>query len=72
MADIRKWEDAGQWVEVDLDLCMGAAECVEVCPVGVYEVVEGKVRAENIGECIACGACEEVCPNDAILFHWAW
>lgn len=72
MANIRKWEDIDQWVEIDLDLCVGAAECVEVCPADVYEVIDGKVSAENIGECIECGACEDVCPNNAILFHWAW
>ena len=72
MADIKKWEDVDQWVEIDLDQCVGAAECEEVCPADVYEVVGGQVKADNIGDCIECGACEDICPNGAILSHWAW
>jgi len=30
MVNNMKWEDNDRWVEVDLDLCIGAADCV--CP----------------------------------------
>ena len=50
MSNVRKWEDADCWVEIDLDLCTAAGDCVEVCPVGVYELVDGKVEAEGIDE----------------------
>jgi len=43
-----------------------------VCPVEVYELVDGKVIAENIGECTDCMACQDVCPTNAILRHSAW
>ena len=69
MIKIKKWEKEEHWVEIDLDLCIGAAECVNICPVNVYELVDGKVIAENIGECIMC---EGVCPTSAILRHSAW
>ncbi len=72
MTDIKKWEDNGNWVEVDLDLCVGAEECINVCPADVYDLVDGKVIAENIGECTQCMACEGVCPTSAILRHSAW
>jgi NAD-dependent dihydropyrimidine dehydrogenase PreA subunit len=72
MVDIKKWEDNEHWVEIDLDLCIGAAECIDVCPVEVYDLVDGKVVAENIGECTDCLACEGVCPTNAILKHSAW
>ena len=72
MSDIKKWEDEDRWVEVDLTLCVGAGECVIVCPVQVYELDDGKVVAENIGECIECMACQDVCPTNAILKHSAW
>ena len=72
MTNVKKWEDNDMWVEIDLDLCIGAEECINVCPVEVYELVDGKVIAENIGECTECMACEGVCPTGAILRHSAW
>lgn len=72
MTDIKKWEEDNHWVEIDLDLCMGTGECVSVCPAEVYEVINGKVDAENIGECIECGACQDTCPFNAILKHTSW
>ena len=72
MADVKRYEEGDNWVEIDLDLCVAAGECVNVCPADVYEVAGGKVKADNIGECIECGACEDVCPTNAILRHWAW
>ena len=70
--NVKKWEHEDQWVEVDLDLCVGVAECVEVCPVGVYELFDGKVSAQNIGECIECMACLDICPTKAILNQSSW
>jgi NAD-dependent dihydropyrimidine dehydrogenase PreA subunit len=72
MSNVKKWEETDHWVEIDLDLCNGMGECVNICPMSVYEIIEGKVKANNIGECIECGACQDVCPSKAILRHWAW
>ncbi len=72
MSNIKKWENSDHWVEIDIDLCEAANKCVEVCPVSVYELIDGKVIAENIGECIDCMACQDVCPYNAILKHSAW
>ncbi len=72
MVNIKKWEEEEHWVEIDLDLCIGAAECVNVCPVEVYTLIDGKVIADNIGECTDCLACLDVCPTNAILNHSAW
>lgn len=49
--------------------CQGekAAECVEVCPVDC--IAEGKDQFYIDPDiCIDCGACQAVCPVDAI-FH---
>jgi len=72
MPETKRFEDGDAWVEIYLDLCVAAGECVSVCPSDVYEIVNGKVNADNIGECIECGACQDVCPTNAILKHWAW
>ncbi len=72
MPDTRKFESGDAWVEIDIEACTGVSDCVDICPADVYEVEGGKVKADNIGECLECGACEGVCPSDAILNHWAW
>ena len=43
--------------------------CVEVCPVDCIHYEDGADRTLYIspGECIDCGACEPVCPTEAIF-----
>jgi len=53
-------------VEVDADKCIGCEECVEVCPVDVYEMEDGKSVPVNADECLGCESCLEVCEQDAI------
>ena len=53
-------------VEVDADKCTGDEECVNVCPVGVFELQEGKAVPVNEEECLGCESCVEVCPSGAI------
>jgi len=67
--------------QIDVDLCTGCGRCVEECPVHVIDLVpaehsvhvvchsqeKGKtVRQVCSVGCIACKACEKVCPFDAI------
>ncbi len=72
MADVKRWEAGDSWVEIDMDLCTGIGECVDSCPMDVYRVVDGRVVAEDIGECNECAMCDGACPNGAILRHFAW
>jgi len=68
MTDIRTWksESLGITIEIDYDKCTGEGECVNVCPTGVYEIVNGKSTAPNIDQCIQCCACVAACPQAAI------
>ena len=36
----------------DKDCCTGCGECVEICPVGVWEIVDDKSEAVNADECV--------------------
>ena len=56
----------GWEVEMDADKCTGDEECVNVCPVGVYEIQGGKAVPVNMEECLGCESCTEVCPSGAI------
>lgn len=53
-------------VLVDTGKCTGCGECVDVCPVEVYEMENGKSSPVNAGECIGCETCVEVCEFNAI------
>ena len=56
----------GYNVTVDVDKCVGCGECVDVCPVEVYEIKDGKSEAVNAEECLGCESCVEVCEVSAI------
>jgi NAD-dependent dihydropyrimidine dehydrogenase PreA subunit len=53
-------------VTVDKDKCTGDEECVDVCPVDVFEMVDGKAEPVNADECLGCESCVEVCETEAI------
>ncbi len=51
-------------IRVDPDKCTGCGLCVQACPYGVIELVEGLPR---IGEgCTLCRSCIEACPENAL------
>jgi NAD-dependent dihydropyrimidine dehydrogenase PreA subunit len=53
-------------IKIDTDKCKGGGECVEVCPSGVYEIIEEKAVASKVEDCIQCCLCVENCPTGAI------
>ncbi len=56
----------GYQVVVDSEKCIGCEECVEVCPVDVYEMQDEKSTVVNGEECLGCESCIEVCEQEAI------
>ena len=50
------------WIEIDL--CNGCERCVKACPYGAVEMREGKARI--LARCTSCGACLEVCKQEAV------
>ena len=55
-------------IRFDAARCVGAMECVEVCPVDCWSLEHetGKVVFLSEEACIACGACVLQCPEEAI------
>lgn len=53
-------------VSVDSLKCIGCEDCITICPVEVYQLVEGKAEPVNEEECLGCESCVEVCDQAAI------
>ncbi|MFH1788789.1 MAG: 4Fe-4S dicluster domain-containing protein [Candidatus Altiarchaeota archaeon] len=53
-------------IKIILEKCTGCGVCASICPVGVYEIKDGKSVPVNAGECVVCRACENMCPEEAI------
>lgn len=56
---------------VDADKCVGCGECVDVCPVDVYELQDAKSVCMNGEDCLGCESCIEVCEHGAIVIEEA-
>jgi NAD-dependent dihydropyrimidine dehydrogenase PreA subunit len=56
----------GYEVVVDKGKCEGCEECIEVCPVDVFEMADEKSEPVNAEECLGCESCVEVCEQEAI------
>lgn len=63
---IKEFKSGDIEIKIDYDKCTGSGECVEECPVDVFELEDKKSVAKNIEECIECCICVDACPNDAI------
>jgi NAD-dependent dihydropyrimidine dehydrogenase PreA subunit len=51
---------------VDLDKCEGCEECVDICPMDVFEMKDEKSFVARPEDCEACESCVEVCEAGAI------
>ncbi len=64
----------GTNVAVDWDICVGDGECIDNCPVSLYDWAEtlghptSDKKSDPVEEqdCIQCLACETLCPMQAI------
>ncbi len=57
-------------VDINLQKCTGCSKCVDECPVGILEVMDGKARVKNIYECLICKSCEENCTEGSIKVRY--
>jgi NAD-dependent dihydropyrimidine dehydrogenase PreA subunit len=64
----------GESFRIDLveQACAGTAECVQVCPREVLEMLGSarKVAIARPDDCVRCAACIVQCPHDALRFRF--
>ncbi len=53
-------------IVVDPDKCVGDEECIEVCPVNVLQLQNGRAFPVRKDDCIGCESCIQVCDYIAI------
>jgi NAD-dependent dihydropyrimidine dehydrogenase PreA subunit len=51
---------------VDVNKCEGCEECVNNCPVGVFQMKDGKSYPYQADSCEGCETCISVCPTGAV------
>ncbi|MFW9952015.1 MAG: 4Fe-4S binding protein, partial [Candidatus Thorarchaeota archaeon] len=56
-------------IKIDGELCTACESCVNACPYGGIEIIEGV--AVITGDCNLCGACVDACPVEAIILERA-
>ena len=53
-------------LKYDADKCIGCGSCTEVCPHGVFEIIDNVAVVTDKDSCMECGACVLNCPENAI------
>jgi len=51
---------------VNEEMCTGCEVCIENCPAGSISMGDKGTANIDMDECIRCGTCHSVCPQEAI------
>ena len=54
---------------VDPEKCEGCEECVDICPMDVFEMQDDKSVPVNADACEGCESCVETCEPGAITLE---
>jgi NAD-dependent dihydropyrimidine dehydrogenase PreA subunit len=53
-------------IVIDEQKCTVCGECVKICPVEIYKLVDGRIVVGGTEECSNCQSCVSVCEPQAI------
>jgi NAD-dependent dihydropyrimidine dehydrogenase PreA subunit len=60
--------DTGEFLAVDEEKCTACGRCALFCARGVWERDGAVYRPVRPRNCVECGACWNVCRDEAVLF----
>jgi ferredoxin-like protein FixX len=60
--------DPGEFLSVIEGRCTACGRCARFCARNVWEKAGAVYRPVRIKECVECGACWNVCRDDAVVF----
>jgi ferredoxin len=60
--------ETGEFIRVDEEKCTGCGQCATFCARAVWTKDGNIYRPVNLGDCVECGACWNVCNEDAVIF----
>lgn len=53
-------------LKYSIDKCVGCGRCVEVCPRGVFAIIDNIAAVTDKDSCLECGACARNCDYNAL------
>jgi NAD-dependent dihydropyrimidine dehydrogenase PreA subunit len=59
-------------IQIDYEKCnsMNCLECLDLCPMQVFDIKEGNIIVANHDACCGCLACQEVCSYNALSLSY--
>ena len=59
-------------INIDYEKCnsLNCLECLDLCPMQVFDIKNNQLDIENIDACCGCLACQEVCSYNAISLKY--
>lgn len=63
-------EGTGEFIKIKKELCIGCANCVNVCLADCFEIINNKAIIKSLDKCMECAACWYVCTEGALIFYW--
>ncbi len=55
-----------RYARADKDVCAACGACMDECPRGAIEILQGCYASVNEAMCLGCGKCAAICPAGAI------
>ena len=58
-------------IGIDLEKCNNCEECIDICVRRNYRIDDGQnqIYFDDSRDCILCGHCISVCPENAIIYE---
>ncbi|MHA1754454.1 MAG: DNA-directed RNA polymerase subunit D [Candidatus Odinarchaeia archaeon] len=57
-------------VKIDYKTCTNCGKCIEACPRNILKEENGKIKIQNIEQCILCNLCVKACESNSITVTW--